>query len=95
MFSRESESTYRMTEPNTSAQSNGQFNQMSVAAKAGEMQIFSTDILSQVNGLNRRQTTKTMLRPGGKYSSGHTNENRLSHIAEQMNNVEEKMLQID
>ena len=35
-----------------------------------------------------------MLRQGGKFSS-NTNENRLSHIAEQMNNVEEKMLQMD
>ena len=35
-----------------------------------------------------------MLRQGGKFSSG-TNDHRLTHIAEQMNNVEEKMLHID
>ena len=69
---------------------------MSVAAKAGEMQIFSSDILSQVNGLQRRQTTKTIIRPGGKYSSQtNDNKNRFNHIQEQMNNVEEKMLKID
>lgn len=47
-----------------------------------------------MNGLARRQTTNHVLRQGGKFSS-NTNENRLSHIAEQMNNVEEKMLHID
>ena len=67
---------------------------MSVAAKAGEMQIFSSDILYQVNGMHRRTGAQKMARQGAKYSS-HTNDNRLSHIQEQINNVEEKMLHID
>ena len=56
---------------------------MSVAAKAGEMQIFSSDILYQVNGLARRQQPKKILRPREQFSgSNSTNEQRLNHIAE-------------
>lgn len=54
---------------------------MSVAAKAGEMQIFSSDFLSGVNGLARRQTNKKILRPLGQIGN-MANEHRLSHIAE-------------
>jgi len=83
MFSN-AETNYR-TESGQASSTNGggqgsQSNShMSVAAKAGEMQIFSSDILSQVNGIQRRQTTKALVRQGAKYSS-NTNDNRLNHI---------------
>ena len=43
---------------NSNAQSSSH---MSVAAKAGEMQIFSADILSQVNGLQRQRASKAVM----------------------------------
>ena len=43
---------------NSNAQSSSH---MSVAAKAGEMQIFSADILSQVNGLQRQRASKAIM----------------------------------
>jgi len=91
------DSNFRTGEQTLTTQPSSQSNQyMSVAAKAGEMQIFSADILSQVTGLNRRQqTTKNILKPIGKYSSSQNNDHRLSHIQEQMHSVEEKMLHID
>ena len=64
---------------------------MSVAAKAGEMQIFSSDIFSQVNGLSRRQTQKQALRGGSKFSS-LKNDKRHNQLIDHVNNAEEKML---
>ena len=64
---------------------------MSVAAKAGEMQIFSPDIFSQVNGLSRRQTQKQALRGGSKFSS-LKNDKRHNQLIDHVNNAEEKML---
>ena len=47
MLSRETESNYRTADPSlTSQPSSTSGNHMSVAAKAGEMQIFSSDFLS-------------------------------------------------
>ena len=61
------------------------------------MQIFSSDILYQVNGQERRQQQpKKILRTREQFSgSNSTNEQRLNHIAEQMSNIEEKMLFIN
>ncbi len=101
MYVRETESNYHTAEPNLNVTGNGVSQSsggayMSVAAKAGEMQIFSSDILSQVNGLTRRHSQKHAISQGGKkFSSKNTADNRFSHINEQMSNVEEKMLQID
>ena len=87
MFS-SAETNYRTEGAQASASTNGGGGQsnshMSVAAKAGEMQIFSSDILSQVSGIQRRQTTKALVRQGGKYTSGggssNANDTRLNHI---------------
>ena len=69
---------------------------MSVAAKAGEMQIFSGDILGQMNGISRRTTQKQALRQGKTYSS-HTNDHRLNktHIERHMNHANERSLAME
>ena len=46
MLSRETDSNYRTADPSLTSQPSSSGAHMSVAAKAGEMQIFSSDFLS-------------------------------------------------